>query len=79
MEGRYVPSLLAAIGGIIEKHMIDTGFLKAAEAEARFRPRAAITATGEQLGRSCPKCGEMTLIFQEGCDSCLSCGYSKCS
>jgi len=79
MDGRYVPSLLAAIGGIIEKHMIDTGFLKAAEAEARFRPRAAITATGEQLGRSCPKCGEMTLIFQEGCDSCLSCGYSKCS
>src|SRR5215207_1861389 len=79
MDGRYVPSLLAAIGGIIEKHMIDTGFLKASEAEARFRPRAAITATGEQLGRYCPKCGEMTLIFQEGCDSCLSCGYSKCS
>jgi ribonucleoside-diphosphate reductase alpha chain len=79
MDGRYVPSLLAAIGGIIEKHMIDTGFLKPAEAEARFSRRAAITATGEQLGRACPKCGEMTLIFQEGCDSCLSCGYSKCS
>src|SRR5215216_4584631 len=78
MDGRYVPSLLAAIGGIIEKHMIDTGFLKASEAEARFRPRAAITATGDGLGRSCPKCGEMALIFQEGCDSCLSCGYSKC-
>ena len=29
MEGRYVPSLLAAIGGVIERHMIDTGFLKA--------------------------------------------------
>jgi ribonucleoside-diphosphate reductase alpha chain len=79
MDGRYVPSLLAAIGGIIEKHMIDTGFLKPAEAEAHFSRRAAITATGEQLGRACPKCGEMTLIFQEGCDSCLSCGYSKCS
>jgi len=79
MDGRYVPSLLAAIGGVIEKHMIDTGFLKPAEAEARFSRRAALTATGEQLGRSCPKCGEMTLIFQEGCDSCLSCGYSKCS
>ena len=79
MEGRYVPSLLAAIGGIIEKHMIDTGFLKLSEVETRFRPRAAITATGDGLGRSCPKCGEMTLIFQEGCDSCLSCGYSKCS
>ena len=28
MSGRYVPSLLAAIGGIIERHMIDTGFLQ---------------------------------------------------
>jgi ribonucleoside-diphosphate reductase alpha chain len=28
MEGRYVPSLLAAIGGIIEMHMIRTGFLR---------------------------------------------------
>lgn len=27
MDGRYVPSLLAAIGGVIEKHMIRTGFL----------------------------------------------------
>ena len=25
MEGRYVPSLIAAIGGIIERHMIETG------------------------------------------------------
>ena len=28
MEGRYVPSLLAAIGDIIEQHMIGIGFLK---------------------------------------------------
>ena len=28
MGGRYVPSLLAAIGGVIEQHMIDTGFLQ---------------------------------------------------
>ena len=29
MNGRYVPSLLAAIADIIEKHMIDIGFLEA--------------------------------------------------
>jgi ribonucleoside-diphosphate reductase alpha chain len=79
MNGRYVPSLLAAIGGIIEKHMIDTGFLKPADAQALIARRAVIAASGERLGRSCPKCGEMTLVFQEGCDSCMSCGYSKCS
>ena len=27
----------------------------------------------------CPECGEMTLTNQEGCNTCLSCGYSKCS
>jgi ribonucleoside-diphosphate reductase alpha chain len=79
MEGRYVPSLLAAIGGIIEKHMIDTGFMKAADASGGFVKRAALTATGEALGRPCPKCGERSLVFQEGCYSCLSCGYSQCS
>jgi ribonucleoside-diphosphate reductase alpha chain len=59
--------------------MIDTGFLRPADAQAAVASRAALTASGEALGRSCPKCGERTLIFQEGCDSCLSCGYSKCS
>ena len=29
-------------------------------------------------GRQCPKCGQPTLIRQEGCDSCNSCGYSRC-
>jgi len=79
MDGRYIPSLLAAIGGIIEKHMLDTGFLKPADAQGLIARRAALTASGEAIGRACPKCGERTLIFQEGCDSCLSCGYSKCS
>ena len=37
MGGRYVPSLLAAIGGIIERHMIDTGFLKARCASRHWR------------------------------------------
>ena len=29
MKGRYVPSLLAAIGEILEEHMISIGFMKA--------------------------------------------------
>ena len=36
MGGRYVPSLLAAIGQVIEEHMIRTGFLSP---PARARPR----------------------------------------
>lgn len=71
--GRYVPSLLAAIGGIIEQHMVDTGFLDRERTGAHLQREAG-------KGRiACPRCGEGTLTFQEGCTSCLSCGYSKCS
>jgi ribonucleoside-diphosphate reductase alpha chain len=34
MEGRYVPSLLAAIGGVIERHLIEIGFLSSGDAPA---------------------------------------------
>ncbi len=82
MDGKYVPSLLAAIGGVIERHMIDTGFLQAAEAGMLDPDGAAnrAVAVGEAPPglRQCPKCGEMSLAFQEGCATCLSCNYSKC-
>ena len=26
----------------------------------------------------CPKCGEATLVYEEGCKKCYSCGYSEC-
>src|SRR5690606_13822482 len=35
MGGRYVPSLLAAIGGVIEQHMIDIGFMPDPAVERR--------------------------------------------
>jgi ribonucleoside-diphosphate reductase alpha chain len=74
MGGRYVPSLLAAIGGIIERHMVEIGFL---DPERQQRPSVP---ENEGARRSfCPRCGEQALVFQEGCATCLSCGYSKCS
>ena len=33
-------------------------------------------AAGE---KSCPSCGSHDLIYQEGCITCASCGWSKCS
>ena len=26
----------------------------------------------------CPKCGGLALVYQEGCDLCTACGYSRC-
>ena len=82
MGGRYVPSLLAAIGETIERHMVATGFMEKPEG---IVPEVAVEVTAEAVsaparppGRSCPKCGHPTLIRQEGCDTCLNCGYSRC-
>jgi ribonucleoside-diphosphate reductase alpha chain len=89
-QGRYVPSLLAAIGGVIERHMIEIGFLpRAGEAypphsveQEQNRKRLAVGAGPESMPsarlRQCPKCGEAALIRQEDCDTCTACGYSKC-
>lgn len=74
LDGRYVPSILAAIGQVIESHMIRIGFLKEDEA----RPGLGAPAGNGALGRPCPKCGQPALIRQEGCDTCTACGYSRC-
>ncbi|NPA27244.1 MAG: hypothetical protein GXO36_06580, partial [Chloroflexi bacterium] len=31
-----------------------------------------------QYGHLCPECGQATLIYEEGCAKCYSCGYSEC-
>lgn len=34
--------------------------------------------TKAEQGEACTKCGSNTLVYQEGCLTCQSCGYSKC-
>lgn len=87
LGGRYVPSLLAAIGELIERHMIAIGFLQdrgaatdpadseVLEATPRLTAGGGLQAAGL---RQCPRCGAAALIRQEGCDLCTACGYSKC-
>ncbi len=86
MEGHYVPSLLAALGEIIERHMIDIGFMTdprreqreiVAQLERKVVNLNSQDASDARLPR-CPKCSQPALIRQEGCDLCTSCGYSKC-
>ncbi len=71
LGGRYVPSLLAAIGGVIERHL--EGRVEAPGAVAA--PKLAVRPFAPA---SCPRCGSPELTRKEGCDSCLLCGYSKC-
>lgn len=91
MGGRYVPSLLAAIGDVIEQHMIRIGFLVPSDAGEQVAPARLLkndpAATGRNssgaprtlpLGRTCPRCGNRGLYRVEGCWACSDCSYSHC-
>ena len=80
MGGRYIPSLLAAIGEVIERHLIAIGFMAKPGADESDAQRAAAAEAGAEGAavRRCPRCGASGFVKLEGCDTCVSCGYSKC-
>jgi ribonucleoside-diphosphate reductase alpha chain len=90
MNGKYVPSLLAAIGDIIEQHLSHIGFAAAEgtkSSEGLHAEGPDITSLGHAGGGSrilplrsfCPRCSSPGIVFQEGCYVCRNCGYSTCS
>ncbi|MEM8789804.1 MAG: adenosylcobalamin-dependent ribonucleoside-diphosphate reductase [Pseudomonadota bacterium] len=80
MEGRYVPSILAAIGGVIERHMVAIGFLSGEGAGLKADPQSLAVAVGDRpRGPACPNCGQFAMQMAEGCLTCTECGFSKCS
>ena len=79
MEGRYIPSILAAIGGVIERHLISIGFISGEGAGLKIDPEALKMAVGDTpRGKACPSCGAFDMRMIEGCMTCGSCGHSKC-
>jgi ribonucleoside-diphosphate reductase alpha chain len=78
MNAHYVPSILAAIGEVIERHLVATGFMAPRETAPHEEVHAmAVNAEGVPA-RYCPRCGQPGLVKIEGCDTCVSCGYSRC-
>jgi ribonucleoside-diphosphate reductase alpha chain len=79
MEGRYIPSILAAIGGVIERHLIAIGFIAGEGLGLKSDPKAEVIAVGEApRGKACPSCGSYAMVMKEGCMTCSDCGHSKC-
>lgn len=78
MEGKYIPSILAAIGGVIERHMIAIGFIEGEGLGLKSDPKAQIVALDTPRGKACPSCGQYDMRMMEGCMTCSSCGFSKC-
>ena len=80
VQGKYIPSILAAIGGVLEQHMIAIGFLEGEGMGLKEDPKAGqqVVNLNENGGKACPSCGQFDMQMVEGCMTCRSCGHSKC-
>ncbi|MEB6639270.1 NrdJb [Aeromonas caviae] len=93
-KGKYVPSLIAEIGNVIETHLTEIGMLKvpgldehqqAFLAEKQAQLQAQQQAEEQPAGSGfppsaslCYKCHTKALVQKDGCMTCLNCGDSKC-
>jgi len=81
VQGKYIPSILAAIGGVIERHLVNIGFLEGEGMGLKADPTTeamAVNADNKPRGKACPSCGQFEMRMVEGCMTCASCGHSKC-
>lgn len=93
--GKYMPSLVAEIGDVLEFHMRSIGLLNTegldehqrkliAEQRNKYETSAKVVkGAGEDSfppeATLCGKCQNKAVIIMDGCLTCLNCGDSKCS
>lgn len=79
MKGKYVPSMLAAIGGIIENHMKRIGYIEGKEV-SMTKPTADEPPVMGMIKapKACPNCHGYSFKSEGGCEVCVDCGHSKC-
>jgi len=81
--GRYMPSIVAEIGEVIQQHLVSIGMMEGqlnnAELQAK-RKEAEATLGSDAIARGgqCDKCGAMAVVRLDNCNCCLECGDSKC-
>lgn len=85
-HGAYRPSVVAAIGQVLEDHMRGIGYGSFSEpmglampdnTTGLADPAQAVQSTFG-MGSTCPKCFSFNVKRDGGCETCLDCGHSKC-
>ena len=72
--GMPIDQVLKLIGSLeLDNQSINTWKMGVERALKKYLPNGF-----KANGQKCPKCGQETLIYQEGCLICTSCGTSKC-
>jgi hypothetical protein len=90
--GKYVPSLVAELGQVLEEHLKNIGMLKVTapeehqqqlidekKAEYQKKNPDKLDESGfPKDAQLCNKCQTKAAIMMDGCLTCLNCGESKC-
>ena len=72
--GMPIDQVLKLVGGLeLDSNSINTWKNGVERALKKYLPNGT-----EAKGHKCPNCGNETLIYQEGCLICTSCGSSRC-
>jgi len=83
-EGKYYHSFYSEIADVIERFFYDVKIIDKPEAVPVSDNGAMQSMQAEESieinsdFRICPTCSSKSLKTENGCDSCMSCGYSKC-
>ncbi|MCM1503730.1 MAG: adenosylcobalamin-dependent ribonucleoside-diphosphate reductase [Muribaculum sp.] len=72
--GMPIDQVLKLVGGLeLDSQSINTWKMGVERALKKYLPNGT-----QANGQKCPNCGNETLVYQEGCLICTSCGTSKC-
>ena len=89
-DGKYYISFYAEIGEVIERFFYDVGIIDQpiehpVQDSGNLEEGQIETVLAKDEGNAgnvqfkvCPECNNRTLKTENGCDSCMDCGYSKC-
>jgi ribonucleoside-diphosphate reductase alpha chain len=73
-HGMPLPYVIDLIGNLdVKEDNINTWKNGVVRSLKRYIPDGT-----KATGTKCPECGEESVIYQDGCLTCQSCGYSKC-
>ncbi len=72
--GMPIDQVLKLVGGLeLNSQSINTWKMGVERALKKYLPNGT-----KASGQRCPNCGQETLVYQEGCLICTSCGTSRC-
>ena len=90
-DGKYYHSFYAEVADVIQRFFYDVNIIEKPDDKTNIHNNSEQEAVPVEVGnnntldnrlnaefRICPDCSDKSLKMENGCDSCVECGYSKC-